>query len=177
MAGRPKMVSIRKVSSLRAAPAAKTKRQSSIRRLAARFGSKAARREAAVYKPSETVVEEDDQEAEKRSLTATESSTGTRRSRRLQQQQRDQPPRPESKRNVSSRLSRGGSPSKLRKRDSKGSNPSPGRSLSKTDQAGAEGGPRESKPGAGPSLSPMMADWEIAPGRIHVGTGEDVESE
>ncbi len=56
MAGRPRVVSIKKAS--KSIPAAKAKRQSSIRRLAAKLGAKAARREVAVYKPSEATVQE-----------------------------------------------------------------------------------------------------------------------
>ena len=85
VAGRPKVVSIRKAG--RTTATTKTKRQSSIRRLAAKLGAKAARREVAVYKPSETVVEED-QEAEKE-ITGAESSNGTRKSRRLLEQQKE----------------------------------------------------------------------------------------
>ena len=176
MAGRPKMVSIRKVSAKEAA-AAKTKRQSSIRRLAARLGAKAARREVAVYKPSETVVDED-REAEKLS-PQTESSSGARRSRRLLDQQREQ--RPASNQSVASKVSEGArsptKPSKLWKREKKGTGGSPASSTSKIDQAAADAVPRSSKSEAASPLPLMMADWEIAPGRIRVGTGEDAESE
>jgi hypothetical protein len=180
MAGRPKVVSIRKAS--RTVPAAKAKRQSSIRRLAAKLGAKAARREVAVYKPSEAaVVEEEDQEDERPSQTTeTEGSNGTRRSRRLLEQQREQP-RPESKQSANSKASSTGSsgspskPSKLRKKENKGSSASPA-SSSKTSR-GASDGSLQEKLDAEPPQSLMMADWEIAPGRIRVGTGEDAESE
>ncbi|KAG7288445.1 hypothetical protein NEMBOFW57_004796 [Staphylotrichum longicolle] len=177
MAGRPKVVSIRKAS--RTAPVAKAKRQSSIRRLAAKLGAKAARREVAVYKPSGDVVAEEAEEDEKASQdTATEGSNGKRRSRRLLEQQREHP-RPESKQSATSRASSGGGgspskPSKLRKKENKGSNTSPA-SSSKTSGHASDGGLRE-KPEAEPSQSLMMADWEIAPGRIRVGTGEDVDN-
>lgn len=178
MAGRPKVVSIRKVS--RTAPATKAKRQSSIRRLAAKLGAKAARREVAVYKPSGAVVPEEAEEDEKaRQDTATEGSSGKRRSRRLLEQQREHP-RPESKQSATSRASSGSGgspskPSKLRKKENKGFSDSPA-SSSKTSRDASDGGLRE-KPEAEPSQSLMMADWEIAPGRIRVGTGEDVDSE
>jgi hypothetical protein len=174
VAGRPKVVSIQKASS-RTTATTKTKRQSSIRRLATKLGAKAARREVAVYKPSETVVEED-QEAEKESTMA-ESSNGTRKSRRLLEQQKEQP-RPESKHSTVSKTSGsvvgGGFPSKAsNKKGPSGS----ADSKQDTDQAISDSG-SQNKPGAAiPSQSMMMADWEIAPGRIRVGTGEESESE
>ena len=176
MAGRPKMVSIRKVSAKEAA-AAKTKRQSSIRRLAAKLGAKAARREVAVYRPSELVVQED--RNDEKLSPPMESGSGARRSRRLLDQQREQ--RPASNQSVASKVSEGSrspsKPSKLWKREKKRTGSSPASSTSKIHQAAADAGPRRSKPGAVSSLPLMMADWEIAPGRIHVGAGEDAESE
>jgi hypothetical protein len=62
--------------------------------------------------------------------------------------------------------------SKLRKKDTKV--PSAGFDISKAGPEVVEGGFGD-KPGAVPSL--MMADWEIAPGRIRVGSGQDAESE
>jgi hypothetical protein len=77
------------------------------------LGAKAARREVAVYKPSESTVAEKDPEAEKQSTNTETSNGGTRRSRRLLEQQREQP-RPESKQSVLSKLSGvGASPSKI----------------------------------------------------------------
>jgi hypothetical protein len=166
------MVSITKAS--KTTPT-KTKRQSSIRRLAARLGAKAVRREVAVYKPSESVVHED-HEAEQQS-TATDGSHGTRRSRRLLEQKEQ--PRPESKQSAVSRISGvGRSPSKSSKlkKEHKDASASPGGS-SRTDTAAFEPGGAHNKPGTVTSLSLMMADWEIAPGRIRVGAGEDTESE
>jgi hypothetical protein len=118
VAGRPRMVSIqksnpkpKKSSNQATAPVvkAKPKRQSSIRRLAAKLGGrggKAARREAAVYNkstPSESVLseereqeehQEDHHAAETQSTitvsTSTSSRTRTRRSRRLLEQQKEQ---------------------------------------------------------------------------------------
>ncbi len=178
MAGRPKMVSIRKVSAKEAA-AAKTKRQSSIRRLAAKLRAKAARREVAVYKPSELVVKED-RYAQKPSPPI-ESGSGARRSRRLLDQQREQ--RPASNQSVASKVSGGArsptKPSKLWKREKeekKGTGSSPASSTSKIDQAAADAEPRRRMSGAVSPLPLMMADWEIAPGRIRVGAGEDAES-
>jgi hypothetical protein len=180
VAGRPKVVSIQKASS-RTTATTKTKRQSSIRRLATKLGAKAARREVAVYKPSETVVEED-QEAERESTMA-ESSNGTRKSRRLLEQQREQS-RPESKHNAVSSVSGsvgGGFPSKTSKTSRLGNNKkAPSGSpdgKQNTDQVISDSEAPD-KPGAAvPSQSMMMADWEIAPGRIRVGTGEESDSE
>jgi hypothetical protein len=67
IAGRPRVVSIRRASGgtgngIQANN--KTKRRSSIRRLAAKLGTKAARREAAVYKPREKTVPESNEQAE-----------------------------------------------------------------------------------------------------------------
>ena len=177
VAGRPKVVSIQKASR-RTTTTTKTKRQSSIRRLAAKLGAKATRREVAVYKPSEAVVEED-QEAEKEATMA-QSSNGTRKSRRLLEQQKEQP-RPESKHSDVSSVSGGvgsGFPSKTSKlgNNKKGSRGFPD-GKQNTDQVISDSG-AQSKPGAAiPSQSMMMADWEIAPGRIRMGTGEESESE
>jgi hypothetical protein len=170
VAGRPKMVSIGRAS--KTSPVSiKTKRQSSIRRLAAKLGAKAARREVAVYKP-QSVVAEEGQEAENHNTTTEASNGGTRRSRRLLEQQREQQ-RPESKQSVLSRLSEvGASPSKSSKLRKRGT---------KESSAGSDIDPEVArrvygnKRGAVPSF--MMADWEIAPGRIRVGSGHDAESE
>jgi len=176
-AGKPKMVSIKKTS--RPAANTKTKRQSSIRRLAAKLGAKAARREVAVYKPSESAVDEDP-DAEKASMT-TEGSSGTRRSRRLLEQQRDQA-RPGSIQSTISKVSTSVGtppkpPSKLKKNQVTVKAHGDSSDGSKSSLLAARTPESPSKPGAVPSLSLMMADWEIAPGRIRVGTGDDADSE
>ncbi|KAK4239532.1 hypothetical protein C8A03DRAFT_14086 [Achaetomium macrosporum] len=206
-AGRPRMVSIRKLKPDRATtPATKTKRQSSIRRIAAKLESEAARREAAVYtKPSERLVdeEEDYQAAENQSTitasTTTNASTRTRRSRRLLEQQKEQEEEQRSSQESSSKV-RGAKngdssppPTKTSKLRKKGSsrNPTPkpaenntSRSIRTDRAAAAAAAPDDAKVqmvktaagGMVPSLSVRMADWEIAPGRIRVGTGEDAEN-
>lgn len=171
------MVSIRKAN--KTTPAAKPKRQSSIRRLAAKLGSKAARREAAaVYKPSETPVEEDDDDAVKQHGVAAESN-GTRRSRRLLEQKQDRP-RPDTQPDAASTAAvRAASPpkAKLRKERSRDTSSSSGQN--KPDRGDAFGTCERAKGPGGPvpSLSLMMADWEIAPGRIRVGNGDAADGE
>jgi hypothetical protein len=179
IAGRAKMVTVGKPNN-RPAPAARTKRQSSIRQLAAKLGAKAARREVAVYKPREGTLEKD-QAAEKQSTGNERSGGAERRSRRLLAQRQERLSQ-ESKQVASIRSSkqRGirsspSKPSKLRKKAAKGLGASP--SSSKTDQAASSTSlDTEALAGAAPS-SVMMADWEIAPGRIQVGSGANAESE
>lgn len=174
MAGKARMVSIRKAN--RVISPVKTKRRSSIRRLAAKLGAKAARREVAVYKPSEDPVPEDqhegnDEQQNKNAATDSISSGTTRRSRRLIEKEQEQPQQ-ESRRGAAP------SNSRLRKKDNRESSSSPGRSKKgqpdskAVSQASASGG----SGGSIPPLSMKMADWEIAPGRIRVGTGGAADS-
>ncbi|KAL2175890.1 uncharacterized protein P884DRAFT_204841 [Thermothelomyces heterothallicus CBS 202.75] len=162
--GRPKMVSIGKADE--ATATSKTKRQSPIRRLAARLGAKAVRREVAIYKPRESAVPED-REAE--------GGTGTRRSRRLLNKQQKEQPRSASQQSAMSKRSAsdGASPPRASRprKEIKSSSTSPGSGRrADWDPLGAQA---QNKTGAAPSLSLMMADWEIAPGRIRVRDGKE----
>jgi hypothetical protein len=162
------MVSIRKAN--RVTPAIKMKRQSSIRRLASKLGAKAARREALVYKPSGNTVPEDQANDKQHMSMATESS-GTRQSHRLLQQQQQQEEPGEKTR-------QGATPSnsKLRKKDNRDSSSNPANN--KKGQANHKADIQvKTSGGAIPPLSLKMADWEIAPGRIRMGTGDTAESE
>lgn len=177
VAGKPRMVSVRRAG--RTTPTAKSKRQGSIRRLAARLGAKAARREVTVYKPSGKVFEEDEA-ANKQGTTTGSASTGKRRSRRLLEQRG---PLSEDSKPDTARKASGGSssspskPSKLRKKDNNsGLGASPDSSKLGRAVSDTTGVQIKASVGATPSLSLMMADWEIAPGRIRAGTGEDSES-
>lgn len=174
MAGRPRVVSIKRKS--RAVPTAKAKRQSSIRRFAAKLGAKAARREVAVYKPSEATVDEQ-QETETQS-TATESSVGVRRSRRLLKQQRGKPPSGCKESLALKAPQRRRSPPKapeLPKNATGDAITGPPGSNKMADAA--RDGPRKVNPQEAASHpSVTMADWEIAPGRIHVCIGDELES-
>ncbi|KAL2261781.1 hypothetical protein VTK26DRAFT_3361 [Humicola hyalothermophila] len=176
VAGRARMVSIRKAA--RVVTPVIAKRQSSIRRLAAKLGAKAARREVAVYKPSESAVQEE-QGPDGKQSGSMNIANGARRSRRLlEQQSRDSTRQQESSKST---LARGSSPSsKLRKKKEKEV------SSSSLDPAGPNDnkGQRDPKPeqqqpkatgNAIPPLALKMADWEIAPGRIRVGTRDSAQ--
>ncbi|KAL2019144.1 hypothetical protein VTK56DRAFT_10016 [Thermocarpiscus australiensis] len=108
---------------------------------------------------------------------------GTRRSsRRLLEKQQQEEQEQESKRGAASKSTDSRSdnypPSspKLKRReagDARASSPAP----NKTDRDAEKADSRlKAPPGTVPTLSLMMADWEIAPGRIRVGTGDTVES-
>ncbi|KAL2169239.1 hypothetical protein VTG60DRAFT_6319 [Thermothelomyces hinnuleus] len=139
------------------------------------LGAKAVRREVAIYKPRESVVPEDREAEGERQSTTAEGGTGTRRSRPLLDKQQKAQPRSASKQSAVSKSSAldGTSPpraSRLRK-ENKSSSTSPGNgSRADWDPLGAQA---QNKTGTASSLSLMMADWEIAPGRIRVRDGRE----
>ncbi|KAL1839549.1 hypothetical protein VTJ49DRAFT_1412 [Mycothermus thermophilus] len=209
IAGRPRVVAIRRASntngtggtsSARGANT-KTKRHSSIRRLAAKLGPKTARREVVVYKPREKAVSEcaelDETQAEG-SATPTEEATaatattsdwaagtlGRRRSRRLRELQLQLSSQAETQ-VVSSKTTSPGksrvSPSKVSKLRStvKTGRDGGGAKSSTTTGSHAAGdllGGVQGDPVAVPAMPLTLAEWEIAPGRIRMGTGEDAQN-
>lgn len=183
MIGRPKLVSVSKAND--ATTATETERPDSVRRPATKLGAKAVRREVAIlYKPRESVAPEDaNAEEESQSTAAAEDSTEPRRSRRLlEKQQKEQPqsqsaskPSAVSKSSVSDGTSLPRT-SRLREENMDGTVTLGSSGRSDWDHLGTQA---QNKSGSVPSLSLMMADWEIAPGRIRVRDGVEgiVESE
>ncbi|KAK4245533.1 hypothetical protein C7999DRAFT_16265 [Corynascus novoguineensis] len=184
--GRPRMVFIRKADK----PTFPIKKKhNSIRQLAARLGAKAVRREVAIYKPSQRVVSERPEETEKQRttrMTRGSNSSETRWSRPFSQLHEPLQQPTTSKQSAVFRTSESNGtspsssssslrPSKLRREN-----------RSATAGGGAGGGlkagggtlydalPAENRTGATSPLLSMMAEWEIAPGKIRVEKKEGI---
>ncbi|KAL2265915.1 hypothetical protein VTJ83DRAFT_5267 [Remersonia thermophila] len=218
LAGRPRMVAIGRASNTESAggrpgsvrgDGTDAKRRGSIRRLAAKLGAKAVRREAAVRAPREKPVPECGEAGEKRTdgegrgvgptaeaeaapTKANDRSTGgtpgRRRSRRLRELQLQFDSQVEaraSKTTGASPASKlgGASPSKVSKLRSRVKN---GRgigggakhpTMAESHGVGGRHGGLQGDPGTAPDMPLAPAGWEMAPGRIRLGMGEDAQSE
>lgn len=171
MAGKAKLISIRKVH--KTTPRAKPKRQNSIRRFAARLGAKAMRREVATQQNDVDSANTSHVRARGNEHTAAVEVNGARRSQRPLKQQQEYPSF-EAKQSAASRATKFAEDTKALSEVT----------YKKTAVRSLGSSPVNEacmRPGAlaepNSTLSPMMADWEIAPGRIRTGTGDAIEGE